>query len=167
MTIMGILKSSKMAIVWTVLRVWLGIQWIEAGYHKIADGFDAGGFLMGAIAKSTGEHPAVAGWYATFLKEFALPNVDIINAIIPYAEVAVGLGLIVGLLTIPALLGGTLMNLNFMLAGTTSTNPILMTVAFILLYVGAKCYVLGLDKIAVPYTKNMLNKYNNHIETTH
>ncbi|MFD1184445.1 Crp/Fnr family transcriptional regulator, partial [Paenibacillus timonensis] len=44
------LKTNKIAM-WllTVIRVYLGYQWIEAGYHKLTGGFDAAGFLTGAI----------------------------------------------------------------------------------------------------------------------
>lgn len=146
------------AVVWTVLRIYLGFQWIVAGYEKIAGGFDAGGFLKGALANAAGDHPAVQAWYADFLQQFALPNVDIFNVLIPWGELLVGIGLIIGLATIPALLAGAFMNLNFMLAGTTSTNPILYTIAMILLFAGAGAYYFGLDRFAVPYVKGFFKK---------
>ncbi|MFS0863113.1 DoxX family membrane protein [Fredinandcohnia sp. 179-A 10B2 NHS] len=151
------LKGPKMAVIWTVLRIWLGIQWIEAGWHKIADGFDAGGFLQGALAKATGDHPAVQGWYATFLEGFAVPNIELFNVLIPWGEVLVGLGLILGAATIPALIAGAFMNLNFLLAGTVSTNPILFTVAVILLFAGAASYYYGVDRFAIPYLTKYIN----------
>ncbi|MEH7107610.1 MULTISPECIES: DoxX family protein [Bacillaceae] len=151
-------KTPIAAVVWTVLRIWLGFQWIEAGYHKLVGGFDAGGFLKGALANATGEHPAVQAWYADFLQSFAIPNVHIFNVLIPWGELLVGIGLVVGLATIPALIAGAFMNLNFMLAGTTSTNPILYTAAMILLFAGAGAYYFGLDRFAVPYVKNVLKK---------
>ncbi len=154
---MAWVKGPKMAIVWTVLRVWLGIQWIEAGWHKMG-GFDAGGFVNGAIAKAGGDHPSVQGWYASFLEGFALPNIDLFNFLIPWGEMLVGVGLIVGIATIPALLAGAFMNLNFMLAGTTSTNPILYTAAVILLFVGSASYYYGGDRVLVPLLKEKFGK---------
>lgn len=151
-------KTPVAAVVWTVLRVWLGLQWIEAGFHKITGGFDAGGFLKGALANAQGDHPAVQAWFATFLQQFAIPNVQIFNVLIPWGELLVGIGLIVGLATIPALIAGAFMNLNFMLAGTTSTNPILYTVAMILLFAGAGAYYFGLDRYAVPFIKGYFKK---------
>ncbi|WAA12869.1 DoxX family protein [Fervidibacillus halotolerans] len=147
-------KTPIVSAIWAVVRIWLGYQWLTAGFHKITDGFDASGFLTGAIAKAGGEHPAVQGWYAAFLENFALPNVDLFNFLIPWGEVLVGIGLIVGIATIPALIAGAFMNLNFLLAGTVSTNPILYTVAIILLFVGSASYYWGGDRFLIPMVKN-------------
>ena len=152
------IKGPQMAVVWTAVRIWLGIQWIEAGWHKVADGFDASGFLQGAIAKSSGDHPAVQAWYAAFLENFALPNAGLFSTVVAWGEVLVGIGLIVGAATIPALLAGAFMNLNFLLAGTTSTNPILYTVAIILLFAGTASYYYGADRFLVPYIKEKFGK---------
>jgi thiosulfate dehydrogenase (quinone) large subunit len=149
-------ENEKISVVWTVLRIWLGIQWIEAGWHKMVDGFDAGGFLQGALAKAQGDHPAVQGWYANFLEGFALPNVKLFNVLIPWGEVLIGVGLIVGIATVPALIAAAFMNLNFLLAGTVSTNPILLTAQIILLFVGKGAYTWGGDRFIVPYVKERL-----------
>src|SRR5690606_15831307 len=110
----------------------------------------------GAIAKAGGEFPAVQGWYADFLQNVALPNVKIINILIPWGEILVGLGLIVGALTLPALIAGAFMNLNFLLAGTISTNPILLALAVILLFVIKGTQYYGFDHFL---TKEKMNKF--------
>jgi thiosulfate dehydrogenase (quinone) large subunit len=148
--------------IWTVIRVWLGIEWLKAGWGKATSEFDAGGFIKGAIAKATGEHPAVQGWYAAFLEDFALPNAELFSFLVAWGEVLVGIGLILGAATIPALLAGAFMNLNFLLAGTTSTNPILYTLAVILLFAGTGAYHFGLDRWMVPYLKNRIGKSENN-----
>ncbi|KIL47061.1 DoxX family protein [Jeotgalibacillus campisalis] len=145
------------AFLWTILRVWLGIQWLEAGWGKITGGFDANGYLQGAIAKAGGEAPIVADWYAAFLEQVALPNVAIFNILIPWGELFVGLGLIVGLLTVPALAAGAFMNVNFLLAGTISTNPVLLTAAVLLLLAGYGAQRFGLDHWAIPAAKKKVN----------
>ena len=149
-------ENQKVSVAWAMIRIWLGVQWLEAGWHKVNDGFDASGFLQGALAKATGAHPAVQGWYAEFLKGFAIPNVDVFNFLIPWGEIAVGAGLIIGFMTIPALLAGAFMNLNFLLAGTVSTNPVLYTVAIILLFAGKGAYYWGADHWVLPYLKQMM-----------
>ncbi|MFE8697685.1 DoxX family membrane protein [Cytobacillus sp. FJAT-53684] len=138
------------AFVLTILRIWLGFQWIKAGFYKISSGFDAGGFLQGTI-----ENPTVQGWYAGFLKGVALPNIEFFNILIPWGEFLVGLGLILGLATIPALIGGAFMNLNFIMAGMglASLDAKLFVLAMILLFIGKGRYYYGLDRFAIPYIK--------------
>ncbi|MCT8136999.1 DoxX family protein [Anaerobacillus sp. CMMVII] len=149
------INGTKMAIIWTILRIWLGLQWIEAGYYKIRSGFDVSGFLQGAIANAGGEHPIVQGWYAEFLKGFALPNSELFNILIPWGEFLVGLGLIIGLATIPALLAGAFMNINFMMAGVGLFSPDLnfLVVAMFLLLIGKGRYYYGIDRFIIPNIK--------------
>lgn len=128
-------------IAFSLLRVWLGFQWLEAGLHKVGQaawtGENAGaavaGFARGAIAKAVGDNPAVQSWYADFLEGFVLPNAARFGPLVAWGEVLVGVGLILGAFTGFAALAGAFMNLNFMLAGTTSTNPILYTAAILVL----------------------------------
>lgn len=148
-----IFKEPRLTIFWTILRVWLGYQWLTSSLPKIGNpvwtGDKAGtaitGFLNNSLSLAAGEHPAVQSWYAGFISNVALPNAKILTYLVPFGELAVGLGLIVGCLTTFALLGGALMNLNFMLAGTTSTNPILYTVAILLIAAGPHAYRFGID----------------------
>ena len=145
--------------VWTVLRIWLGIQWVMGGWGKLTSGeFNAGGFIQGAIAKAGGDHPAVQGWYASFLENVALPNAELFSFFVQWGEILVGVGLILGAATIPALIAGAFMNLNFLLAGTISTNPVFYTIAIILLFAGAGAYNYGVDRFAIPFIKEWIGK---------
>ena len=155
-------RGTWMVPIWTMIRLYLGYEWITAGLEKLTKGFDATGFLKGAIKNATGEHPAVQGWYAAFLNGFALPNVELFNFIVPWGEFLIGLGLILGACTTVALIAGAFMNLNFLLAGTTSTNPILYTIALFLLVAGPAAYAWGVDRYAIPrvktYMEDVFNK---------
>ena len=71
--------------------------------------------------------------------------------LIAYGELLVGIGLIVGAFTGIAAFFGALMNFNFMLAGSASTNPVLFLIAVGLMmawkvagYVGADYFLLPL-----------------------
>ncbi len=145
-------------IFWTVARLWLGVQWLMAGIPKAFGGFNATGYIQGAIAKASGENPVVQEWYGTFLENVVLPNIKVFNFIIPWGEVLVGIGLILGALTIPALIAGGLMNFSFLFAGTISTNPNFLFVTFILLLAGRGSYYFGVDRFLFPYLKNRWKK---------
>lgn len=155
---LAILRNDKFAIFWAIVRVYVGLQWVQAGWHKITGGFDASGFMKGAIGKASGAHPAVQGWYASFLEGFALPSAGLFNFLVSWGEFLVGLGLILGMFTTVALFAGAFMNLNFMLAGTTSTNPILYTLAIILLVMGPAAYRWGVDYYLLPKLKKAQQK---------
>lgn len=144
-----------------IIRVYLGWMWLEAGWHKIVDGFEAGGFLKNAVEnpvidRATGD--LVYPTFTAFLEHFALPNVKLINIMIPWGEFLVGLGLIVGALTATAAFFGLLMNFMFMFAGTVSTNPWLMLLGFIVVAAGANGGKFGLDYFVLPYLRKLFLK---------
>ncbi|MBD2871362.1 DoxX family membrane protein [Paenibacillus arenilitoris] len=147
----------------TLLRFFLGCQWLTAGWHKLTGDapFDATGFLKGALAnpvldKATGE--AVYPTFNAFLEAFALPNVKLINLLIPWGEFLVGLGLILGTLTVTAAFFGLLMNFMFMFAGTVSTNPGLTLLGFLIVVAGANAGRFGVDRYALPLLHRWLDR---------
>ena len=156
------LNGKVMAGIWMVLRIWLGVQWLQAGWGKVTGGFDAGGYLNGAIAKAGGEAPIVQAWYGAFLETFALPNAKLFSFLVAYGELFVGIGLILGALTIPALIAGGFMNLNFLWAGTVSTNPTFLLIAVVLLFAWKGATYFGADRFLVPAAKKAIaNRKNN------
>jgi thiosulfate dehydrogenase [quinone] large subunit len=70
--------------------------------------------------------------------------------VIAIGEVAVGLGLIVGLFTGLAALAGATMNFNFMLAGSASTNPVLFILAVLVMFGWKVVGWIGLDRWVLP-----------------
>lgn len=169
---MDALKNPKITgIVWLVVRLWLGYEWLMAGIEKafgegsaVWVGPKAGtavtGFLKGAIAKSPladgfdpikNPHPAVQEWYATLVRDVFLPNATLFSYLVAYGEILVGLALIVGLFTRFAAFWGIVMNLAYLFAGTTSTNPQLLVVGLVVLLVGGVAVsYYGLDYFARP-----------------
>ncbi|WP_312473305.1 DoxX family membrane protein [Neobacillus sp.] len=157
------LRENKIsAVLLTVIRLYLGYSWFTAGLHKITGGFDAAGFLKGVTANPVkGPDGAVVyGWYVEFLKNFALPNVDFFNFIVPWGETLIGLGLLLGCLTTAAMFFGLVMNFSFFLAGTVSHNPTDIFLGFIILTAGYNAGRIGLDRWVVPF----IRKFNNNRE---
>ncbi|MEX0672727.1 MAG: DoxX family membrane protein [Candidatus Paceibacterota bacterium] len=150
--------NTKMAGFWLVVRLYLGWQWTAAGWGKVTSeswtGAEAGssvaGFVSGALEKTSGSHPDVAGWYAWFLENVVLPNAEVWGYMIAYGELLVGIALIIGLLTGIAAFFGLFMNLNFMLAGTVSSNPVLFTLAIGLVLAWKVAGHWGVDRWLLP-----------------
>ncbi len=147
-------RNDKWAILWAIIRIYVGYEFITAGWHKILNGFSVDNYFKGAIAKVTGDHPAVQAWYGWMIQHIWQPMHGVFNVIIPWGEFLAGIGLILGVFTTYALLAAALMNLNFMLAGSTSTNPQLYTLEIILLVIaGASAYRWGVDYYLLPKLK--------------
>ncbi|HEY8414171.1 MAG TPA: DoxX family protein [Thermaerobacter sp.] len=150
--------DTRSAWIWLVLRLWLGWEWLQAGLHKVGNpkwtGAEAGaavtGFLKGALAKTTGEHPDVAGWYAWFIDRIALPNAKLFSFLVAWGEVLVGIALILGIFTGLAAFFGTFMNVNFLFAGTVSSNPIMFVVGTWLVLAWRVAGWYGLDRWVLP-----------------
>ena len=154
-------ENTYAAVLFLVARLYLGYEWLTAGWHKIMDGFDAGGFLKNAVAnpvvdKATGE--LIYPTYVAFLEEVALPGVGLINILIPWGEFLVGLGLILGCLTTAAAFFGVLMNLMFMFAGTVSTNPWMAMIGGDILAAGANAGKFGIDHYLLPYLHRLFDR---------
>lgn len=147
------------APLWFLARLYLGYEFLIAGWDKLANpawfGSGAGaalkGFVQGALSQTTGAHPDVQMWYASFLQSTVLPHlVGWSNAVV-LGELAIGLGLIVGLCTTTAAFFAFFMSLNFLLAGTVSMNPILVLLALGIMLAHRVSGRWGLDRFAKPY----------------
>lgn len=144
---------------WLIVRVYLGWQWLSAGWGKYTNpawnGDSAGsaltGFVQGALQKTGGAHPDVSGWYAVFLQNVVLPHAVLWSHIITYGEVLVGAALILGLLTGIAAFFGLFMNLNFLFAGAVSINPLLFLLSIGLMLAWKTAGYLGMDRFVLPW----------------
>lgn len=149
-------ESIVAAVLLTVIRIYIGYCWLTAGYHKVVDGFDASGFLHGAVAGASGEHPTVQGWWASFLEAVAIPNAGLFSTLVAYGEVLVGLGLILGCLTTIAAFFGIMMNFAFLFSGTVSTNAQMVLLTIFILVAGYNAGRIGLDRFVIPFFRNKL-----------
>ncbi|HJZ49249.1 MAG TPA: DoxX family membrane protein [Roseiflexaceae bacterium] len=166
-------------IIWLFVRLWLGYEWLTAGIEKVFGegnavwigpkaGTAVAGFLKGAIAKSPlaadfdpikNAHPAVQGWYATLARDVFLPNATALSYMVAYGEILVGIALILGIFTHFAALMGVVMNLSYLFAGTTSTNPQMLVVGLIIFLVGGVAVgFYGLDYFARPIELKILRR---------
>ena len=140
--------------IWLIIRLYVGYEWLVAGWDKIINpawvGANAGtalsGFLNNSISLTTGAHPAVQAWYAAFLRFAILPIAGFWSYVVAFGEVLVGLGLILGVFTGIAAFFGFFMNLNYLLAGSVSTNPVLLFLSIFLVLAWKTAGWWGLDR---------------------
>ena len=149
----SVFVNPKSSWFWLLVRVYLGWQWLEAGYEKVINpawsGGSAGGaltgFINGALAKTVGAHPDVSIPYAWFLKSFVLTHVVAWSNLVAYGELLVGVGLILGALTFLSAFFGMFMNLNYLLAGTVSVNPQMLILSLLIMLAKKTSGIIGLD----------------------
>lgn len=149
--------NTKIAWFWLIVRVYVGWEWLSAGWQKLGNpawtGDQAGvaikGFLTAALQKTTGPHPDVQGWYAGLI-HFFINHPAVLSYLVTFGEIAVGLALIFGLFTGIAAFFGTFMNANYLLAGTVSINPTLLLLQVFLILAWRVAGWYGLDRYLLP-----------------
>jgi thiosulfate dehydrogenase (quinone) large subunit len=152
-------QGTMMSWLWLVVRVYVGYDFIVAGYHKFTtpawmDGSGAGilAFWKGALGNTPSGAPVITfDWYRSFLQFLVDTNSGgWFSYIIVFGELAVGLGLILGAFVGLAAAGGLLMNTAFLLAGTTSTSPVLVILGMLLILAWKNAGYIGLDYFLLP-----------------
>ncbi|MCO5176731.1 MAG: hypothetical protein M9890_07145 [Thermomicrobiales bacterium] len=147
-------------VVWLALRFFIGFEWLAAGEHKIRDSawMDGGAALKGFWTRATtvpeGAANSPAGNYGWFndLLTYMLNNewYTWFAKLIAIGEFLIGIGLIVGALVGIAAFFGTLLNFNFMLAGTVSSNPVMFAITVFLVLGWKVAGYFGVDRYLLP-----------------
>lgn len=148
------IEDKRSAIFWLIIRVFVGWQWLEAGWEKLVSqmwlGKNAGiiisGFLNGALAKTVGEHPDVMSWYAWLVRHVFIPGAPVISYLIVFGEIIVGIALILGLCTKRSARWGMFMNFNYLFAGTVSVNPFMIVLQLLLVSGHKVAGWIGIDR---------------------
>jgi thiosulfate dehydrogenase [quinone] large subunit len=148
----------RWAWIWLILRLYVGWEWLQAGWGKLHDptwtGSKAGaaitGFVNHALTMAGGEHPNIQAWYAWFLQHAVLAHPDLWSYLVSWGEFLVGVALILGIFTGIAAFFGSFMNMNYLLAGSVSTNPVLLAIATLLVLAWKTAGWWGLDRWVLP-----------------
>ena len=151
-------SNSRAGLVWLPVRLFVGFAWLDAGWHKATGGgwLDGGAALAGywtnAVAvPEEGRAPITYDWYRNFIQMLLDNGAEAWFApLIVFGEIAVGIGLIFGILTGFAAFFGSFMNMSFMLAGSASTNPVLFTLAIFLILAWKVAGYYGVDRWLLP-----------------
>lgn len=154
-----LMGNTYWAIFWMPIRFFVGLQWIQAGEHKLRDdawmsgGTALQGFWERAIAvpEPPGRAAITYSWYRDVL-QYMLDNewYTWFAKAVAIGEFMIGLGLLVGALVGIAAFFGTMLNFSFMLAGTTSSNPVLFGLTVFLVLAWKVAGYFGLDRWLLP-----------------
>jgi thiosulfate dehydrogenase (quinone) large subunit len=162
----AILRDPRLGLVWLAARLWVGWQFLHAGWDKTftsessswwgsTTGID--GFLgnAGSAKSTTGAYAPVSHWYGALINHAFLHADRFFAIAIPTGELLVGVGLILGVFTMAAAFGGALLNLNFLLSGSTSAglNPLMFGLGLLIMFAGSAAYVYGVDRVTMPLLK--------------
>ncbi len=142
---------------WLIVRVYLGWDWLDAGLHKLTPAWLNGGaalkgFWESAVKIPDQGRPAISyDWYRSFILYLLhTESYTWFAKLVVYGEILIGIALIPGTFVGISAFFGALLNWNFIMAGSASTNGVLFTLAVLLMlawkvagYIGADYYLLA------------------------
>jgi thiosulfate dehydrogenase [quinone] large subunit len=140
-------RSKSASLVWTAMRVWLGIMWLQAGIAKIW-GAENPAFLHngGAGVAGFAAHGAAAySWWGTFLHGFVVPNAGWIGILVALTEFSVGVCLVSGFLTPLACLASLALLFTYVMSGTASVCAFYALFALVVLATWKTSSWIGVD----------------------
>ena len=156
-------SDTRMAVIWLLVRVYLGYAWLDAGWHKVVDTgaktnyiIDGAGILafwqrIAAVPAAPAKPAITYDWYRGFIQFLIDVHAEnLMGKLIAFGETAVGIGLILGAFVGVAAVAGGFMNMNFMLAGSASSNPVLLILAIALVLAWKTAGYIGLDRFLLP-----------------
>jgi uncharacterized membrane protein YphA (DoxX/SURF4 family) len=148
--------------IWLALRFYLAYMWIQFGVQKIGAGFLTGdpiGDMLQLVGNGTLSVPF------EFYRPVARMLVDsgmttLLSFTMPFLEMAVALSFATGVLVVPAAVGATLLNINFILSGIGQVSFDGRFIALQLLLILAFRIVgkIGIERLVVRTMKLMLDK---------
>ena len=160
------LQRSKMAaLVWTAMRVWLGVMWLQTGISKLW-GAENPAFMHngGAGVAGFASHGVAAySWWGSFMHSFVVPNAGWIAISVAVAEFAIGICLALGFLTPLAALASLALLFTYVMSGTASVCAFYALFAIVILATWQTSSWIGVDGLIYGYRQrhedSRLNRY--------
>ena len=159
-------NDKRFSAFWLIVRVWLGMQWVEASLHKLTNpgwmqtGDALKGFWMGAVQiPAEGRPPIAFDWYRSFLQAgLDAQAYTWFAKVIAVSELLIGIALIAGIFVgLTAFISG-FMNWNFIMAGAASVNGMFFGLAVLLVLAWKIAGYIGLDYYLLPLVGDLWAK---------
>jgi thiosulfate dehydrogenase [quinone] large subunit len=152
-------RSKYAALVWTAMRVWLGIMWLQAGVAKLW-GAENPAFLHngGAGVAGFASHGVAAySWWGSFLHSFVVPNAGWIGILVALTEFAVGVCLALGLFTPFAAVASLALLFTYVMSGTASVCAFYALFAIVIIAMWRTSSWIGVDGVIAGYRQRRRN----------
>jgi thiosulfate dehydrogenase [quinone] large subunit len=157
-------RSKSASVIWLIIRVWLGWQWLDAGWQKLT-GAGYGNWvshsvgLQGFIAAANASwahraqafgHPEMAyPWFLHILN--AMDHYpQVFSIIVTVGELAVAVGLLLGCLTGVAAAGAVALNFLYITGGSAGVNGVFIVLGVLLIAAWRVAGYFGVDYFLLP-----------------
>jgi thiosulfate dehydrogenase (quinone) large subunit len=157
-------RSKFAALIWTGMRVWLGVMWLQAGVAKLW-GAENPAFLHngGAGVAGFASHGVAAySWWASFLHTFVVPNAGWIGVVVALAEFSVGVCLALGLFTPIAAIVSLALLFTYVMSGTASVCAFYAFFAIVIIATWRTSSWIGIDGLISGYRQRRHSAVDAH-----
>ncbi len=149
-------SDTRMAWLWAIARVYMAYTWITSGFGKLTNpawadtGVALKSYWVGAL--STTPKPVITfDWYRMFIQFLVDTQAwTWFSKLVIAGELLIGIALLLGAFTGVAAFFGGLLNWNYMMAGTTSVNPVFFLLSVLLILAWKTAGYWGLDRVLLP-----------------
>ena len=163
-------------------RLYVGWEFLYAGWLKATNGWytssagtaEVKGILAGAVAQSHASaqtpFPAVPHWFAWLADNAFASHAELISYLVVTGELAVGIGLILGLFVRLSAFFGVVLNSLFMYAGALGAglNPEMIVLGMVVLMGPADAvYAASADRYLVPRLREQLHQGSTTDQVAH
>ena len=151
-------SDTRMAVVWLVIRVLLGWEWLDSGLSKLGNpewmqtGEALRDFWIRAVQiPESGNPPIRFDWYRNFIQGMIdAGSYTWFAKLVAIGEFTVGVLLIIGAFVGVAAFFGAFMNFNYIMAGSASSNGLFGFGAVLLILAWKTAGYIGLDRFILP-----------------
>lgn len=136
-------------LLFTFLRVLFGLAWLLAGVTKITSKswYSQPGVFLTEYLHDSLSKENVPEFYKYLIETIALEHVMFLNYAVPIVQIILGMSILLGLLTVPAIWACLFMHINFILSGNMNALSLVLYTGAFSLFLGRKyIYFLSLDR---------------------